>query len=49
LPAIERADGSREWWVHGVRQTPADRTKTRRWTPLRAAFVGAVAVGAQRT
>jgi hypothetical protein len=38
----------REWWVDGVRQTRADRVRTRsqlaRWSPLRATFVGAVAV-----
>jgi hypothetical protein len=43
-----RADKTCEWWVHGVRQTPADREWTRkalaetlRWSPLRAAFVAA--------
>jgi hypothetical protein len=42
LPAVVHADGTQEWWVDGVQQTPADRAQTRRWSPLRAAFVGAV-------
>jgi hypothetical protein len=42
LPAVVHADGTQEWWVDGVQQTPADRAQTRRWPPLRAAFVGAV-------
>jgi hypothetical protein len=42
LPAVVWADGRQEWWVDGVRQTPADRAQTRRWSALRAAFVGAV-------
>jgi hypothetical protein len=43
LPAVVSANGSwQEWWVDGVRQTPEDRAQTRRWSSLRAAFVGAV-------
>lgn len=55
LPAIEWPDGRRAWFVHGKHQTDADRARTRqvmavmaeqalRWSPLRAAFTGAVAV-----
>jgi hypothetical protein len=42
LPAVVHPDGFRQWWVNGVQQTPADRAQTRRWSALRAAFVGAV-------
>lgn len=38
------ANGYQEWYVHGVPQSDENRAATRRWTPLRAAFVGAVAV-----
>jgi hypothetical protein len=55
LPAVIHAqlDGrEQEWWVDGVRQTSADRAHTQRqlarWTPLRAAFVGAVATLASK-
>jgi hypothetical protein len=48
LPAVVWSNGMQEWWVDGVHQTPADRAQTRaqtrRWSPLRAAFVGAVVV-----
>jgi len=44
LPALIYGNGVQEWYVHGVRQSDADRAATRRWSPLRAAFVGAVAV-----
>jgi hypothetical protein len=47
LPAVVWANGYQEWWVDDVRQTPEDREQTRRvmaearrWSPLRAAFVG---------
>jgi len=50
LPAVVWPDGRQQWWVHGVRQSDCDRERTRRvmaqaarWSPLRAAFVGAVA------
>jgi hypothetical protein len=51
LPAVVHCCGRQEWWVNNSRQTPADREQTRRvmaeqarrWSPLRAAFVGAVA------
>jgi hypothetical protein len=54
LPAVVRADGSQEWWVDGRFQSDLDRAQTRRamaeqarrWSPLRAAFVGAAAAGA---
>jgi hypothetical protein len=45
LPAVVWADGTQEWWVHGVQQTPKDGEeicKILRWSPLRAAWVGAV-------
>jgi hypothetical protein len=45
LPAVVWADGTQEWWVHDVQQTPKDREeicKILRWSPLRAAWVGAV-------
>jgi hypothetical protein len=55
LPAVVWANGRQEWWVNGVCQTSADRRKTRRamvykvqaarWSPLRAAFVGACLKG----
>jgi hypothetical protein len=45
LPAVVWPDGRQEWWVDGEQQTPADRAQTRRWSQLRAAFVGAVVVG----
>jgi hypothetical protein len=41
-PAMVLGSGYKEWWVDGVRQTPEDRAQTRRWSALRAAFVGAV-------
>jgi hypothetical protein len=55
LPAVEYPDGRRAWYVHGKFQNGADRARTRqvmaemaeqalRWSPLRAAFTGAVAV-----
>jgi hypothetical protein len=44
LPAVVWSDGTKQWWVDGVRQTPEARSQTRRWSPLRAAFVGAVVV-----
>jgi hypothetical protein len=44
LPAVVCPDGRQGWFVNGVQQTPADRAQTRRWSPLRAAFVGAVVV-----
>jgi hypothetical protein len=44
------ANAHQEWWVHGKQQSDLDREQTRRaaaqavrWSPLRAAFVGAVA------
>jgi hypothetical protein len=50
LPAVVLANGHQEWWVEGRKQSDLDREKTRRamaqaarWSPLRAAFVGAVA------
>jgi hypothetical protein len=50
LPAVVYDDGHQEWWVNGRHLTPADRARTRkalaearRWSPLRAAFVGAAA------
>jgi hypothetical protein len=43
MPAIIFADGTQQWYVNGVKQSDADRAATRRWSPLRAAFVGAVA------
>jgi hypothetical protein len=50
LPAVVFPNGRQEWWVHGKRQSDLDRERTRRvaaqaarWSPLRAAFVGAVA------
>ncbi len=49
MPAIIFADGTQQWYVHGVRQSDADRAATRRWSPLRAAFVGAVAMCAPCT
>jgi hypothetical protein len=52
LPAVVYDDGHQEWWVNGRHLTPADRERTRRalaearrWSPLRAAFVGAAAAG----
>jgi hypothetical protein len=49
LPAVVRPDGRQEWWVDGRLQSNLDRERTRavmaqavRWSPLRAAFVGAV-------
>jgi hypothetical protein len=53
LPAVMQPDGAQEWWVHGSQQSNLDREQTRRlmaqaarWSPLRAAFVGAaVSVG----
>jgi hypothetical protein len=50
LPALVYADSTQEWshwWVDGKPQTPEDRAQTRRWSALRAAFVGA-AVGRAR-
>jgi hypothetical protein len=44
LPAVVWADGRQEWWVDNERQTPEDRAQTRRWSVLRAAFVGAAVV-----
>jgi hypothetical protein len=41
LPAVILPSGRQKWCVDGVLQTPADRAQTRRWSPLRAAFVGA--------
>jgi hypothetical protein len=50
LPAVVRANGHQEWWVDGRFQSDLDREQTqkamaeaRRWSPLRAAFVGAAA------
>ena len=50
LPAVVDPDGRHEWWVEGRKQSDLDREETRRkmaqaarWSPLRAAFVGAVA------
>jgi hypothetical protein len=50
LPAVTRPDGTQEWWVEYCQQGDLDREQTRRamaqaarWSPLRAAFVGAVA------
>ncbi len=51
LPAVVYADGRQAWWVDGRLQSDRDRAQTReamavgrRWSPLRAAFVGAVVV-----
>jgi hypothetical protein len=49
LPAVIFANRFQRWYVHGVRQSEADRAATRRWSPLRAAFVGAVAISAPCT
>jgi hypothetical protein len=46
LPAVVLPNGQQEWWVDGVQQTPQDRAQTRRWSGLRAAFVGAIVVKA---
>jgi hypothetical protein len=53
LPAVVWPDGRQEWWVDGRLQSDCDRERTRavmaqaaRWSPLRAAFVGAVAANA---
>jgi hypothetical protein len=51
LPAVVYASGCQMWFVNHIRQTPEDRAQTRRvmaeqgrrWSPLRAAFVGACA------
>jgi hypothetical protein len=49
LPAVVKPNGDKEWWVDGRFQSSLDRELTRavmtqaaRWSPLRAAFVGAV-------
>jgi hypothetical protein len=49
-------DGTQEWWVHGRQQSNLDREQTRRrmtqaarWSPLRAAFVGAAVAGEKRS
>jgi hypothetical protein len=42
LPAVVFADGRQEWWVDGRFLGALGRARTRRWSPLRAAFVGAV-------
>jgi hypothetical protein len=48
LPAVVWANGRQEWWVDGTLQSDLDRAQTRRvmaetrrWSALRAAFVGA--------
>jgi hypothetical protein len=48
LPAVVLAGGRQEWWVDGRLQSDLDRAQTRRvmaearrWSALRAAFVGA--------
>jgi hypothetical protein len=53
LPAVVWPDGRQEWWVNGNPQSNLDREQTRvvmaqaaRWSPLRAAFVGAAATNA---
>jgi hypothetical protein len=44
LPAVVWEDGRHEWWVDGVLQCILGREKIFcRWSPLRAAWVGAVA------
>jgi hypothetical protein len=42
LPAVVWPNGHQEWWVDGTLQSDLDRAQTRRWSALRAAFVGAV-------
>jgi hypothetical protein len=44
LPAVVYSNGRQGWFVNGVQQTPEDRAQNRRWSALRAAFVGAVVV-----